>query len=253
MCITWAVLSFACHQYFSKEGGNFLSKNPAAILSEELYQTRNLQQSNGREMSCQIFHYSTQGKLIIQRRNRSKLPNHDVPPDSQELLSRSPGPEENTQAQLKCPSIRPCIHLFHFYSVLFQGHHNQRSFWLEKHFANTLGIALWCPSPSSRQIMRMDWWMFLEPWQEDKSWSDEVLTVFMFVTSSLVEQDEGWFGFLLHCSVSYLFCKFTFYIRSGGNRRPEQARCNADSQIKCIHLVLFRSRFYTMQYSKDVT
>lgn len=43
ICITWAVLSLACHQYFSKEGGNFISKNSAAILNEELYQTRNLQ------------------------------------------------------------------------------------------------------------------------------------------------------------------------------------------------------------------
>lgn len=72
-----------------------------------------------------------------------------------------------------------------------------------------------------------------------------------------IEQNEGWllfvFFFFLCCSVSYLFCKFTFYIRGGGNRRPEQARCNADSQIKCIHLVFFRSHFYTMQYSKDVT
>lgn len=75
----------------------------------------------------------------------------------------------------------------------------------------------------------------------------------MFVTDSLVEWDEGWFGFLLHRSVSYLFNKFAFYIRSGGNRRPEQAGCNADSQIKGIHLVLFRSHFYPVQYSKDVT
>lgn len=78
ICITWAVLSLARHQYFSKECGNFLSKNPAAILSEELHQTRNLQQSNWREMSCQIFHYSIQGKLTIQMRKSSKLPICDV-------------------------------------------------------------------------------------------------------------------------------------------------------------------------------
>lgn len=75
----------------------------------------------------------------------------------------------------------------------------------------------------------------------------------MSVTNGLVEWNEGWFGFVLHRSVFYLLNKFTFYIRSGGNRRPEQARCNADSQIKGIHLVLFRSHFYPMQNSKDVT
>lgn len=42
--------------------------------------------------------------------------------------------------------------------------YNGRSFGWQKSSANALGISFWPPSPSPRQIMRMNRWMFVEPW-----------------------------------------------------------------------------------------
>lgn len=152
ICITWAVLSLACHQYFSKEGGNFISKNPAAILNEELYRLEIC--NKAMREKCQIFYYSAQGKLTIQMRNRSTLSSLGAARSfSLSLL----GPDKLSWYTSLDTS-------FPFYSVLFWGRHNQRSSWWERHFADTQSVPLWPLSPSSRQIMRMDWWMLLEPW-----------------------------------------------------------------------------------------
>lgn len=165
-CLSLAVLKGTKHQSVLPELFSLLHVISISPKREVISSPKILQQFSMRNCTrleicnkamgerCQIFYYSAQGKLTIQMRNRSTLSSMRAARSfSLSLL----GPDKLSWYTSLDTS-------FPFYSVLFWGHHNQRSSWWERHFADTQGVPLWPLSPSSRQIMRMDWWMLLEPW-----------------------------------------------------------------------------------------